>query len=231
MKAPLLHLVFDVAATLFAHIAQHLAQHVFQAVVTHSPARRSIRILNRFVAVVTDVEGGTIQMARVLGSIAVMSAQLGHIGLGTQHAGNNGAMQGNALYIQAVEECLSYILQQHRRTGHQVRNTRVQLVDMHVRVGTHIHQLAFTLLGILAVLYTLHAPLHRCSQLHRLGIGKTGLKAGHRVYLVLLGGRRKLLTPYSFLLTRITLSNSWFSQLRKLGTYHRKHRYNAHKSY
>ena len=111
MKAPLLHLVFDVATTLFAHIAQHLAQHVFQTVVSHRTALRTIRRLYRFVAVITDVEGGTIQVARVLGSITVVSAQLGYIGLGTQHAGNNGAMQVDALNVQAVEECLSDILQ------------------------------------------------------------------------------------------------------------------------
>lgn len=68
MEAPLLHLIFDIAAVLVAEIAEHLGEHPFQGIILHLSARLFTG-LNLLVAVVADIEGSTIEMTRILGSI------------------------------------------------------------------------------------------------------------------------------------------------------------------
>ena len=84
MEAALLHLIFNIAAVLVAEIAEHLGEHPFQGIILHLSARLFTG-LNLLVAVVTDIEGSTIKMARILGSITVSGTQFRHIILGALH--------------------------------------------------------------------------------------------------------------------------------------------------
>lgn len=129
MEAPLLHLIFDIAAVLVAEIAEHLGEHPFQGIILHLSARLFTG-LNLLVAVVADIEGSTIEMTRILGSITVSGTQFRHIILGAQNARHDNLMQRNALNLQRIEIGTADILEQHRGTRHQVRNTVVQLVDI-----------------------------------------------------------------------------------------------------
>ena len=126
MEAALLHLIFDIAAVLVAEIAEHLGEHPFQGIILHLAAWLFTG-LNLLIAVVTDIEGGTIKMARILGSITVSGTQFRHVILGTQNARHDNLMQRNALDLQRIEIGTTNILEQHRGTRHQVRNTVVQL--------------------------------------------------------------------------------------------------------
>jgi len=66
MEAALLHFVFDIAALLATDVAKHLAEHPLQGVIANITS-------HGVVAVVADVEGGAVKMARVLSSILVMA--------------------------------------------------------------------------------------------------------------------------------------------------------------
>ena len=102
MEAPLLHLIFDIAAVLVAEIAEHLGEHPFQGIILHLSARLFTG-LNLLVAVVAYIEGSTIEMTRILGSIAVSGTQFRHIILGAQNARHDNLMQRNALNLQRIE--------------------------------------------------------------------------------------------------------------------------------
>jgi hypothetical protein len=63
MKTALLNLIFDIATLLDTHITKHLRKHPFERIVPNLSACRTIWILNRFITIVTDIEGCTIEMA------------------------------------------------------------------------------------------------------------------------------------------------------------------------
>ncbi len=92
MEATLLHLIFDIAAVLLTEIAQHLGEYPFQGIILHLAARL-FSGLNLLIAVVADIEGSTIEMARILGSIAISGTQFRHIILGTQDARHDNLVQ------------------------------------------------------------------------------------------------------------------------------------------
>ena len=97
-------------------------------------------------------------MARVLSGIAVATTQFGHIVLRTEHTGDDDLMKGYALHVEAVEECLSDVLQQHGGMGHQIGYAGIKGIDVIIGIGSHIDQLALTRLSILTVLDGLDAP-------------------------------------------------------------------------
>ena len=117
MKATLVHLVFDITAVLLTEIPQHLAENPLQGIILHLAARLFLR-LNLLIPVVADIEGSTIEMARILGSIAVSGSQFRHIILCTQDTGNNDLMQRNALDLQRIKIRPTDILQQYRSPRH-----------------------------------------------------------------------------------------------------------------
>ena len=112
-------------------------------------------------------------MTRILGSIAVSGTQFRHIILGTQNARHDNLMQRNALNLQRIEIGTADILEQHRGTRHQVRNTVVQLVDIKERIAAHIHQLALAVLRLQTVLYRFHTMLSSRQNLHILLVGES----------------------------------------------------------
>ena len=187
MKTALLHFVFDVAAALFTHIAQHLGEHPLQRVVAHHAARGAVGILNRLIAVITDVEGGAVEMAGVLGGIAVAPAELHHIVLRAQHARDDEFMEGHTFHVEAVEERLTDILQKHGGPGHQIRNAGVERIDVIIRIGTHIDELTLARLGIGAILYRRDAPPIGCHQLNGIRIGESRRITGNGAYPVASG--------------------------------------------
>ena len=173
MKTPLLHLIFDIATARLAHVTQHLGEHPLQRIVAHQATRRPIGILNGLVTVVADIEGSAIEMAGVLCGIAVTTTELGHIVLRTQYTGDDDLMEGYALHIEAVEEGLTYILQQHGSMGHEIGNARIEGIDVVIGIGTHIDQLTFPRLCILTILDGCHSPAVGSSQLKAVSIGKS----------------------------------------------------------
>ena len=185
MKTALLHLVFDVAAFLFSQVAQHLGEHPFQRVVAHLTTMRAVRILNRLVAVVADVESGAVEMTGVLRRIAVAPTKLRHILLRTKHAGDDNLMQRHALDVEAVEERLADVLQQYGGTRHKIRNAGIKRIDMVIRVGTDVDQLAFARLSILAVSHRRDTPSVGGRQLKAVGIWEGHSVVGHRTDLVI----------------------------------------------
>ena len=138
------------------------------------------------VAVVADIDGGAIEVARVVGGIAVVTLQTGHIVLGTHDAGDDNLVQGHTLHVEAVVERLADVLQQHGGTGHEVRDRAVQLVDMVVRTLADIHQLVLALLGLLTVLHGAHAILVGSENLRLLQVGEGVFITGHAIDAMLL---------------------------------------------
>lgn len=168
VETALLYLVLDVAAFLFAHVAQHLGKHPFQSVVAHLAAYG-------MVTVVTNVERSAIQVAGVLRGIAVMPTELYHIVPGTQDTGDYQLVQRNALGIETVEKGLPDVLQEHCGTRHKIRYGAIHAVNMIVGTDTDVHQFLLPLLGILTVLDRAHSPTGSGRQLDTVGIGETGL--------------------------------------------------------
>ena len=99
MKAALLHLVLDKAATLFAHVTKHLAEHKLQRVVADTTATGTGGVFHRLIAVIADVERRAIEMAGVFGGIAIEAAQPCHVILRTEHTGDDETVEGYTFYI------------------------------------------------------------------------------------------------------------------------------------
>ena len=110
VEAALMHLVLHVAPVMKPHIIKHLAEYPLQGVVAHLTASGAVRILHRTVTVIAHVKGGSVEMAAILRSIAVMAAQLFHIIFAPHNTGHDDLMQGNALYLQAIIEGLANVL-------------------------------------------------------------------------------------------------------------------------
>lgn len=86
VEATLLDLILDVAAALLTHVAEHLAEDELEGVAPHLAARGAIRVADRLVAVVGDVEGRAVEMARMFRGVGVIAAQTADVGLRAEHA-------------------------------------------------------------------------------------------------------------------------------------------------
>ena len=71
MEASLIDLILYIASLFLTHIAKHFGQNIFQRIVAHGTSLLTGR-LHGLVAVVTDIEGGTIEMAAVLCGITII---------------------------------------------------------------------------------------------------------------------------------------------------------------
>ena len=207
METALLDLVLDVAAILFAQVAQHFREHPLQRVVAHLTATGAVRVLDRLVAVVADVEGGAVEMAGVLRGIAVAPTELRHVLLGTEHAGDDDLMEGHALDVETVEESLSDVLQQDGGTGYEIGNARIERIDVVIGIRTDIDQFAFARLGILAIRHGCDAPSVGSRQLEAVSVGKGHSVVGHGTNLMIFtifgltisdfGLRQSVTTPHA----------------------------------
>ena len=207
METALLHLIFDVAAILFAQIAQHFREHPLQRVVAHLATTGAIGVLDRLVSVVADVEGGAVEMAGVLRGIAVAPTELRHVLLGTEHAGDNDLMQGYALDVEAVEECLADVLQQDGGTGYEIGNARIERIDVVIGVRPDVDEFTLARLCILAVRHGCDSPAVGCRQLEAVSVGKGHSVVGHGTNLMIFtifgltisdfGLRQSVTTPHA----------------------------------
>ena len=123
--------VFDVAATIAAHVAENLREYPLEGVVAHLAG-------DGLVAVVADVNSGAVEVAGVLGGVAITPTQAGYVLLGTQDAGDDDAVQGNALDIEAVLKGAADVVEQDAGTGHEIGNGGIERIDVVVRTGTDI---------------------------------------------------------------------------------------------
>ena len=106
MKAALFHLILDETTALLTHVPQHLREYELQRIIANSTSGRAFRVFHRLVAVVADVERRTIEVARILGGITVDTTQTAHILLGTQHAGDDKAVQRYTfIYRESKKAC------------------------------------------------------------------------------------------------------------------------------
>ena len=185
METTLLHLIFDVATILLAHVAQHLREYPLQRIVAHHTTTGAIWILHRLVAVIADIESGAIKMTGILRSITITPTEFHHILLRAEHAGNNDLMQRHTLYVETIEECLPNILQQYGCTRHEIGYARIKRINVVIRVGSHINEFAFALLSISTVLNRRDAPTIGGSQLQAIGIWKGFMVIGHGMNLVI----------------------------------------------
>ena len=179
VEATLLYLVLDIATIPFAHIAEHLAEYPFQCIVAYHAARWTVGVLNRLIAIVADIEGSTIEMARLLGGIAVTTAKLHYILLRTKHAGDNELMERDMLDIQTVEELPTDVVEQYCGPRHKIRDAPFQRVDMVIRTCTDIDQLRLALLRFLPVAYYRNAILLGIGKLYVVGVGERLAVAEH----------------------------------------------------
>ena len=113
MVTALFYFVFHIAALISAHIVQDFAEHPFERIVLYLTTFGAIGVLNCLIAVVTDIECSTVEMARVLCRIFVVVPQLIHIILCTQHAGHNHFMERHLFHLQTIKESPSNIVQQY----------------------------------------------------------------------------------------------------------------------
>lgn len=112
MEASLLHLIFDITSVLLTEITEHLAQHPFQGIVLHLSAR-SLGGLHGLVPIITYIESGAIEVAGVLGGIAIASTEFRYIILGTENARHDDLMERDALDLQGIEISPADVLKQH----------------------------------------------------------------------------------------------------------------------
>lgn len=166
--------VFDVAATIAAHVAENLREYPLEGVVAHLAG-------DGLVAVVADVNSGAIEVAGVLGGVTITPTQAGYVLLGTQDAGDNDAMQGKALEIEAVLKGSANIVEQNAGTGHEIRDGGIQRIDMVVRTGTDIDKFLHALFSILTVPNGSDAPLVSDGQLLVIAVRELHMIARHTI--------------------------------------------------
>ena len=112
-------------------------------------------------------------MTTLFAGIPVDPAKAGHIILGTQNTGHDNPMCRHILDIQTVNKIPSYLLQQIRRPGHQIRYALPHgPVNTEIGVCTNIYQILLTALCFLTVPDRLDTPPLGCQNLNFLQIGK-----------------------------------------------------------
>jgi hypothetical protein len=89
-------------------------------------------------------------------------------------------MKGHSLDIETVEERLTDIMQKNGSTGHQIRDAGIKWINVIIRTGGDIHQLALAGFCILTVTYGRHSPMLRGHQLDGIGIRESYCITRHR---------------------------------------------------
>ena len=90
-------------------------------------------------------------------------------------------MQGHALDIEAVEKCLTDVLQQDGGSRHEIGDARIERINMIIWIGTHIDQFPLARLGIGTIPYRRDTPLVGSRQLQAVGIGESLLVIGYGI--------------------------------------------------
>ena len=121
MEAWLSYLVLDIATALLSQVAQHFGEHKLQLVAGYLAGGVDGKIL-----VVVDVEGGAIEVARLLGGIFVGASQAHYVGLGAQYATDNHEVERQPFRLKAVEEVASDVLQQQGSVGHEIGDAGIE---------------------------------------------------------------------------------------------------------
>ena len=178
METALLHLVFDIAAALFAQIAQNFREYVLQGVIAHLTGTYGM------VAIVADVNRCAIKMTGVFCGVTIAPTEFDYIFLRTEYTGDDDLMKGQSLDVKAIEESLTDILKEYCSTWHQIRDAGVQGINMVIGIGTDIHEFAFARLCVFAVLDGGYAPFLSGRELDSVGIGEGLGIAGYRANLM-----------------------------------------------
>ena len=133
MKAGLSPFVLHVNTPCALVVEQHLSEHQLQVILRHVV----VGARNFVVAIVGDVEGCTIAMARLVGGVNVpASLQQSHILLRPKHARYVEPIVRQPVAREDVRPLFAYRLQLRRRFGNEIRN----------RVGQRIHHIVVAVL-------------------------------------------------------------------------------------
>ena len=105
------------------------------------------------VAVVGDIEGGAIAVARLVGRVKVGTHEPGYVFFGAQYAADEYLVKRYVSYVEAVEKIAPYDLQQVGSPGHEIGYAAAHaVVNLVVWVAAHEYKLAFAVFGLGAVL-------------------------------------------------------------------------------
>ena len=202
MEAALFDFVLDIGTLVATDVAEHFGEYPFEGVVAHLA-------VDGMIAVVADIEGGAVEVAGVVGGVAIVTLQLPDVFHRAHHTGDGELGDGHAFHIQAVVEGLADILQQQGGSGHEIWDGAVERINMIIGTLADIDELLLAGLGISAVLDGTYTPLVGSNNLHALAIGEGGLVVGHAEnavfllgiddgsswlvsrFLIALGGRRR----------------------------------------
>ena len=110
-------------------------------------------------------------MAAVLRGVAVAIAQFFNVGLASQDAGNNDFVQWYALDLKTVEKVSADVLQQYRRSWHEVGYAVTQSVYMEVGVAAYVDQLFLAAFRLCPISDGFHALFLCGSELHVVLVG------------------------------------------------------------
>ena len=102
MEATLVYLVLHVADPIVSEVLENFRENPFQCVVARLTDAGRARLLNGVVLVIADVERRAVEMATVVGGIAIMLAQAEDIVLGTRDGGDDNLAGIDVLYILGV---------------------------------------------------------------------------------------------------------------------------------
>ena len=123
-------------------------------------------------------------MTTVFWCVGVVPAQFGNIVLAPQNAGYDDLMQRNTFDLQTVKEVAPDVVQQNRRTGHQIRNAAGEAVDGVIGTGADKYQLGLSAFCLAAVGYRAHAVSVGLGKLHIVKVGKSLGITRHAAYPV-----------------------------------------------
>lgn len=157
MKAGLFDLVPDIAIAGVAHISKSASEVEFQLTVA------GLTLVVE--AGVDDVNGGTIAMAGVLGSIAVLLTQLLDIRLGSQHTGDDETRVATVVLLHQLPQVGKEI----GSIGNQIRYTLRQAFYLVVSRIMQFYELVFPLLQVILAVNRLDAEFlgsHELNVIH-----------------------------------------------------------------
>ncbi len=166
--------MLDITQALLTEITEDLGQDGLEDSIGHIDARRSVSMMNGVKPYISNIKGGAEAVTTLLTGISVYTAQAVHIILSTQDTGYYNPVCRHILNIQTVNKISANLLQKVSGLRYQVGNTLAHgPVNAEIRIGSHIHQFLFAVLGLIPVLHGSDTITASRDNLHFLQIRET----------------------------------------------------------
>ena len=186
MIAALVDFVFHVAGATVAKILENLGENPFEGVVTSLTNFGCSRFLNGVIFIVTDVEGGAIEMAAIVGCIAIMLAQAEDVIFGACHRSDDDLTGIDALHILRIQKVAGYHRKQKLGSGYEIGNGIIKFLDVIVGVVANINQIfVFAVACCVAVFYRRYTEAFGRDHLYIVKVREAALIVRDTVDLVL----------------------------------------------